>query len=508
VNNIAPTIEPFGPFTVDEWAPLTILANATDPGSDDLTFTWEWGDGTSDTITVHYNDGIGVDPYPSPNGNFPFIVNDSVEHVYYNPGIYTITLTVADDDGGVAFYSTSVTVNSVPVLPPILYINISYDKEDVVLYWEPPPTPETDHYLIYRSTSQIDFDFTDIWVNTSCDNESGEPGPNPLRTMWNHTMAAYPGGANYEEQYYYVIRAVNTLGKVSTTSRTVGKWTKLFPQGISTFSMPLEPIETLYTDDLTTDMTAEYIKYMDPTSRTWITHNFLDGTTNNVEMKLGEGYEVKFSGQTFYSFTGMPGAMILHDDNSFGFDATPGGEAASVTATVNSTSGTITLNWTQPIDMTSGDQYYVLRSNIRDGFWGISGTDYLVLAILPFNTISYQDVGNATIGTQRYYMIIPVNISTGQKGSSTYSIGVWTEEFLSQYDSFGIPLKMFENHTADWYCNEITDTVGINYFNISLQLWFWHSTRMPPGAFDPELEMTNGYQISTSSITKFHFVGV
>ncbi|UCE75403.1 MAG: hypothetical protein JSV56_06800, partial [Methanomassiliicoccales archaeon] len=297
-------------------------------------------------------------------------------------------------------------------------------------------------------------------------------------------------------------------GEVSRTSRTVGKWTKTFYEGVSTFSLPLEPIKIIYTDNLTTDMGADYIKYIDYGTRTWLQHNFNDGDTNNVQMKLGEGYEVKFSVQTDYTFTGMPGAMIIFDKVSFGFDATPDGEANSLNASVNSISCTVTLNWTQPANMNLGDKFYVLRSTRRDGFWGISGFDYEVLAMLPFNTISYEDIGNATIGTEFYYMVIPVNLSTSEKGTSTYSIGVWTEEFLSQYDTFGIPLKMDWNETSDWYCDNIANTVGMNYYEYNEQRWSWHSKNMPKGAFDPELKMTEGYQISTLSATIFSFIGV
>jgi hypothetical protein len=104
-------------------------------------------------------------------------------------------------------------------------------------------------------------------------------------------------------------------------------------------------------------------------------------------------------------------------------------------------------------------------------------------------------------------MVVPFN-NGGVRGSSTYSIGIWTEEYLVQYDTVGIPLKLKGDQTTDWYCSNINHTVGINYFNISEQRWCWHSTRMPAGAYDPFIEMTNGYQISTSNATKFIFIGI
>jgi hypothetical protein len=83
-----------GPFTITSIvAPSipvqvgnSITANATfaDPGLREThTTVWNWGDGTS-AGTVHENSGSG------------FVVNT---HTYTTPGVYTIQLTVTDNDG-------------------------------------------------------------------------------------------------------------------------------------------------------------------------------------------------------------------------------------------------------------------------------------------------------------------------------------------------------------------------------------------------------------------------
>jgi len=101
-------------WVIDDLSPyflghnITFVATASDPGSDDLTFTWNWGDGNT-TENVYYNDGVGPDPYPSPEVN-PITVTDTVEHSYDSAGTYTITLLVMDDDGGITSYSLNLTL--------------------------------------------------------------------------------------------------------------------------------------------------------------------------------------------------------------------------------------------------------------------------------------------------------------------------------------------------------------------------------------------------------------
>lgn len=104
VGNIDPTVSlddsdavsfPGGLYAVVEaGGELVWSADGTDPGSDDLTFTWGTGD-----VNTYFNGG-GPDLFPSPFGTFPFAASDQVSAGYPAAGVDPIVLTLSDDDGG------------------------------------------------------------------------------------------------------------------------------------------------------------------------------------------------------------------------------------------------------------------------------------------------------------------------------------------------------------------------------------------------------------------------
>jgi hypothetical protein len=390
-----------------------------------------------------------------------------------------------------------------PLLPPTnLTTKVVNLGNNVELEWDPPPSPTLDHYLIYRADSATNFDFS-VPYNIST------TWPDPLNTTW---VDPDPNITSVDDDFYYVVRAANfDESDISSTSNTAGVWTKTFEPGISTFSLPLEPFVKKDTEFYCQEMNGSYIKWMNLTTHTWMQHHKGD-LQNNTIIEVGEGYEIGFLGKsitTRYTFTGFPGAMIIYDDEiAFsGFD--PATDDRNLSASVEP-NGDVILTWQEPASMVAGDYYEVYYSNTRDGFFGTFGNDYdLACPSLGYgnNTTTITGLGANNPGARLYFMIVPFN-SMGDRGASTYSIGIWTEEYLAQYDTFGIPLKLKSYQTADWYCNNIPDTVGINYFINNQQRWSWHATRMPEGAFDLVLEITRGYQISTSSATKFTFIGV
>ncbi len=87
--NDPPVADTGGPYYGDEGSPVPFDGTASDVDGDTLAYSWDFGDGTapvSGTLT----------PY----------------HLYVDDGVYTVTLTVDDGEGGTPALSTTVAVNN------------------------------------------------------------------------------------------------------------------------------------------------------------------------------------------------------------------------------------------------------------------------------------------------------------------------------------------------------------------------------------------------------------
>ncbi|TET89226.1 MAG: PKD domain-containing protein [Methanomassiliicoccales archaeon] len=114
IDNLPPslTVSPLSLLQTDEGISVTLDATASDEGSDDIVFTWDWELGPT-IINTFYNDGVGPDPPESPDGSYPFTASDSSTHTYGDDCLCNVSLTVADDDGGVVTYTTTVEVHNI-----------------------------------------------------------------------------------------------------------------------------------------------------------------------------------------------------------------------------------------------------------------------------------------------------------------------------------------------------------------------------------------------------------
>lgn len=90
----------------------SMTERSIDPGSDDETVVWTWGDNTLSSRTW-LNAGPGADPDPSTSVNARSII-DTQSKTWTTPCLVQVGTTVVDDDWGVATDSTWVVVTGQP----------------------------------------------------------------------------------------------------------------------------------------------------------------------------------------------------------------------------------------------------------------------------------------------------------------------------------------------------------------------------------------------------------
>jgi hypothetical protein len=91
--------------------PVDFSAQSQDPGSDDLTYNWDWDDGppAPDVMSTHLVNSPNPDPFPSPSIQ-PRDEIDMPTHTFADACLYEVGLLVVDDDGGTASDSVAVII--------------------------------------------------------------------------------------------------------------------------------------------------------------------------------------------------------------------------------------------------------------------------------------------------------------------------------------------------------------------------------------------------------------
>ncbi|UCG69022.1 MAG: hypothetical protein JSV09_14750 [Thermoplasmata archaeon] len=265
--------------------------------------------------------------------------------------------------------------------------------------------------------------------------------------------------------------------------------------GTSTFSLPLEPfiINSVdwYTDQIPK---AISIKWSHDTGY-WYEHHTTDEFgINDADVEIGKGYEI-YSGECYFTFCGSPAANIRFLENQLH-------APANFSVVVDQNTGFATLSWDH-VGSADLDRYLIYKTSSRMGLRdsAISEYDYTISNI-------WTDPIPILTGESWYYAISAVNASTTVGYNSTYSIGSMRISWDMDYDTFGLPCKPFSINSIDLYCNIIPNVWGINYYNVPGQRWMWHKTIMPKGAYDPDIVMAEGYQISTNDLSEYSFVGI
>ena len=110
VYNVAPTVDASADQVTTEGSVVSLApAIFNDLGTlDTHTATINWGDGTVPDLGV-----VSEAPFGPPGSTGGASGTISGSHVYADDGVYTVTITVVDDDGGIVIDSLAVTVNNV-----------------------------------------------------------------------------------------------------------------------------------------------------------------------------------------------------------------------------------------------------------------------------------------------------------------------------------------------------------------------------------------------------------
>jgi subtilisin family serine protease len=119
VGNVDPTaeIDPTGTvlingvptFLASAGDPVVFSGTSHDPGSDDLTLTWDWDDGTTDSTTLLNDPTFDPDPFPSPEVH-PRNVTNMQTHTFDDACLYVIEFRSEDDDAGSATDEANVLI--------------------------------------------------------------------------------------------------------------------------------------------------------------------------------------------------------------------------------------------------------------------------------------------------------------------------------------------------------------------------------------------------------------
>ena len=119
-DNVDPSADILGTTTVNGQdtilgtpsGPTDLTGRSSDPGSDDLTFDWTFGDGAVATAISLVNFPLADPPFPpgSPSIQPRINVDNQQSHLYGDACLYLLQLDVTDDDGGHSEDSAAVVI--------------------------------------------------------------------------------------------------------------------------------------------------------------------------------------------------------------------------------------------------------------------------------------------------------------------------------------------------------------------------------------------------------------
>ena len=200
VKNRAPNASIIGPDVTSEGVTVEFSANASDTDGDVVNYNWSFGNG-------HY--GVG----------------ETVTHEYTAPGIYNVTLTVADDDG-----ATATATHELTVTKPVAVIGVS--SEEVKTYES--VTLDGNGSYGYPEGEIASYN----WTISPAEFEILEGTPNSSNLkVW------FTNGTNEGKPYSITLTVTDNYGASNSTSVEVRVKNKNLPP-VASFSVSNETPET------------------------------------------------------------------------------------------------------------------------------------------------------------------------------------------------------------------------------------------------------------------------
>jgi hypothetical protein len=478
--------------------------------STDEKYTNRWEINESSLFTMNADDGLGSgvlyiwyrfetmdwqrmlwSDYPGARNLTEVFPGLIFEDIPWNHTLWIRGQDNLGNNGTQALYLIYIEGDITPPLPPILRLSVSVN--DIILEWEHSPDEDIDHYLIYRSTTKTGFDFSDVWVDTS---QNDDNGVIPLRTTWNDT-----GAVTGASEYYYTMRGVDIRGNIGYTSNIAGKVTMTFEKGYNTFALPLEPYEEIsgsemLGEDVFTD-DADTIYRYDTGYKQWLGHpKLLPASLDNFVLEMGEGYMLFIMEDNVqYTFTGSTGTAVRY----IGGIGQESGFREGLTASANENQ--VTLNWISATDATS---YSIYRASVRMGPGSL--TDYNMQSIAQdVAETSWTDI--SADDDEYYYMVVAKNHD--EENSGTYALAVNKYELQKGYTSF----SFVSDPTIDTIASFVEQSFPQNedtiyYYDGQIGQWQGHPKFLPENINNGNAVTGKGYMILTNSETsKFALIG-
>jgi hypothetical protein len=393
-----------------------------------------------------------------------------------------------------------------PPKPPVLELRVN--GNDVILEWYYITERDEDisHYLIYRSEDKRKFDFreTSIWVDTRDSIKGIDPVDDqviPLRSTWNATDEI-----DDDDEYYYILRAVDQRGNIGYTSNIAGWVTLTFERGYNAFSLPLEPFDEPSASQMIADSDfandRDTIYRYDVEHQRWLGHGKnMPASLNDFTFKINESYMIYIAeNEVSYTFSGVPGTSIRY------IGGVGEEEDFQESLSISNIGDDITISWDGE-KAPGASEFAVYTGNSR--FGQNSLTDYDKVSIdTVANTTNSWSLGDLSQG-DHYFLVVAR--SDGRDQSGTYSIGIRIIELSQGYQSFSPALDPKPGITVGSFANgELeNDRDTMYYYDREAATWLGHPKLLPENINTGNVVMGSGYLVfAHGETTKVAIIGI